>query len=240
MEDNTHDFATSVPGSQITLANHVMRILNRLTPQTYEARRKELLALAILHCSAEEVADVATLIYAEGTRSEDEWFAELCAQLIADFAKHTVALGFGNAVSDAVLSMSQEQFESLLSSTPADDEDAQPTRGTAQWLAGLRLLVYLYFGEVVSAALLASILKALLTVRDAKKLNPSEINEAIAMVIKTLSRHPKFNVLAKYTLGSKIVQRFPYRHNRTLLVEALALINDGIVNINLRRGTAKL
>jgi hypothetical protein len=233
MEGNTHDFASSVPRSQITLANHVVRILNRLTRQTYQARRKELLALAILHCSAEEVADVATLIYAEGTRSEDESFAELCAQLIADFAKHTVALGFGNAVSDAVLSVCQEQLEL------ADDEDAQPTPGKEQWLAGLRLLVYLYFDGMVPAALLASILKALLSVRDAKKLNPSEINEAIATVIKILSRDPKFKVLAKYPLGSKIV-RFPYRHNRTLLLEALALINDGMVNINLLRGTAKL
>jgi hypothetical protein len=237
MEEN---FASSVPGPQITFANHVMRILNRLTPQTYEARSEELLALPILHCSAEEIADVAKLMYAEGTRLGDEAFAELCAQLIADFAKHTVALGFGNAVSNAVLSMCQEQFDRLLSTTLANDEDAQPTRGKAQWLAELRLLVDLYSNGMVPAALLTSILTALLSVRDAKKLKASDINEAIAVVIKTLARHPKFKVLSKYTPGSKIVQKFAYRRNRTLLLEALALINDGRGYINLRRGTAKL
>mmetsp|Transcript_26943 Transcript_26943/g.83390 ORF Transcript_26943/g.83390 Transcript_26943/m.83390 type:complete len:918 (-) Transcript_26943:299-3052(-) len=93
------------------LSDVVRRILGRVTPQNYDAVKKELFDVPIRQSTDEEITDVANLLHTKAVHAENELTIKLYATVIADLVKHAGVQNDGKAIRKAVIDQCQQHFE---------------------------------------------------------------------------------------------------------------------------------
>jgi hypothetical protein len=237
------------------LANQVLGILGRLTPQNYDVLKKELLELPIRQSTDDEITDVVKMMYNKAVRPEDELYTELYANLMADLVQHTGVQGVGKTIRKAIIDKCQHQFEQPFRLTdqerfdeegnpvPDDELQAKTMQLKAKLRANIKFLGHLFISGMVNEKVVNFVLFTLLYGRDAekqKKRKPEEYElEMFCDLLKKVVKHLTPKTLTEYIPGymNSLDNLIPKVSNRIrfLLMDMKELANSNWVEK--RRGT---
>eukprot|EP00672_Neobodo_designis_P013764 CAMPEP_0174854710 /NCGR_PEP_ID=MMETSP1114-20130205/31907_1 /TAXON_ID=312471 /ORGANISM="Neobodo designis, Strain CCAP 1951/1" /LENGTH=785 /DNA_ID=CAMNT_0016089421 /DNA_START=41 /DNA_END=2398 /DNA_ORIENTATION=- len=189
------------------LSNMVLGILGRITPQNYEAMKKELFDLPIRQSTDEEITDVVHMMYTKAVRPEDELYTELYANLMSDLVKHTGVQNVGKTIRKAIIDKCQQQFEKPFrladdeledaegNPLPQEEIDSKKAQLKAKLRANIKFLGHIFLAGMVNEKVVNYVLFHLLYGRQeetTKKRRPEEYElemfvDLLRKVVKSLS-----------------------------------------------------